>query len=122
MNLMHVKLQNTEELLAFVTEGRTPATIMLNSPVAVELDPYSGFFCKSWLLLSEGNQVEIQKSTVLFVNVASQKAVGYYNQFMDKIAGNGTKQTDLFDDTSDVDKDLEDMFNAMMESKSSAKH
>lgn len=117
--LQHVKLQNGEDLLAYVREAHTGHT-ELYAPIVVNIDPHLGLFAKSWLLLSEGNSVMINNSYILFASKASARAVEYYEEFMHRI--HEREQVKQMEEDTEFTSELEDIFTALAESKSATKN
>lgn len=113
MELMHVKLRNGEDLLGKVEKLNNG--IRISAPISIEVDPQEGFFAKSWLMFSEDNHVMINRDDFYFCNVASQKAINYYEEFIYQIATPEDKQDDYV-------SDAEDMLLSIFESKHSTKH
>ena len=56
----------------------------------------------------------------MFFSAASRKAVEYYEEFMHKF--NEKEQQKQLEEDSEFTSELEDVFTAMMESRSSIKH
>lgn len=115
MDLVHVKLKTGEDLVGYL-ENRLDSSIRVNSPVQMTVDPNFGFFAKSWLLLSQENSVHLKLEDLYFCHKASDKAERYYDEFMHRIHQDD-RPTDL-----EFDSELEDIFTAMVEAKSSLKH
>jgi hypothetical protein len=117
MQLMHVKLKNHEDVLAYVEEC-DDETIVLVHPVTIQLDPDKGVYAKHWLVFSENNSVKIPNSEVLFVNKANDSAKKYYEAFTDQ-----RKDSYINEDYEEYDEhELEEMYNSMIESKDAIKH
>lgn len=117
--LHHVKLQNGEDILAYVREAHT-GHIELYAPILVVVDPQLGLFAKSWLLLSEGNSAILKYSHILFASKASTRAVEYYEEFMHRI--HEREQIKQMEEDSEFNSELEDIFSAMAESKTAIKN
>lgn len=119
VELHHIKLQNGEDLLAYMNELDSRHT-EIHAPIMVVIDPHLGLFAKSWLLLSEGNSIVISSSHILFASKASKKAIEYYDEFMHRI--HEREQTKQMEEDSEFTSELEDIFTAMVESKSATKN
>lgn len=117
--LHHVKLQNGEDILAYVREAHT-GHIELYAPIVVNIDPHLGLFAKSWLLLSEGNTVILKDSHILFASKASTRAVEYYDEFMHRL--HEREQIKQIEEDSEFTSELEDIFSALAESKTATKN
>lgn len=115
MNLIHIKLKNGEDILAQEDPLKSEFGIRVTAPISVHLDPIHGFFAKSWLALSSTNTVIIDNNDIMFLNPASDKGFEYYEEFIKRIAS---------DDDVDLDEvnELEQMFEAILQSKSSKLH
>ena len=92
--------------------------VIIENPLEIEVDPREGMFAKSFLLLSEQDSVLINKRDVFYVQYANEKAIQYYEEFRERLSSsNRQTMTD-----EEYASDLEDMFNTILESKSSIKH
>ncbi len=119
MQLIHVKMKNGEDLLGYLG-GQTSESIELITPISIVIDPHVGLFAKSWLLFSELNSVNIFNSDYMFFSAASRKAIDYYDEFMHKI--NDSQMQKQVEEDTDFNTELEEVFTAMMESRSTTKH
>lgn len=119
MKLIHVKMKNGEDVLAYLGEQDTHR-IELITPIAVVVDPTYGMFAKSWLMLSELNSITININNIMFFSTASRKAIDYYDEFMHRLAEGAQRQS--VEDDTEFTSELEEIFGAMMDSKSSIKH
>lgn len=119
MQLIHVKMKNGEDLLAYLGV-QTQNSIELITPISIAIDPHVGIFAQSWLLFSELNSVTIPSNEYMFFSAASRKAIDYYDEFMHKFNDNQL-QKQVEEDT-DFNSELEEVFTAMMESRSTTKH
>lgn len=119
--LIHIKMSNGEDLIAkSVSESATDLTI--ENPVQVRIHPVHGFFAKSWMLLSAENTVSLSKRDVIFSGKANEKATEYYDTFVSRLAQLQSEDDYSLEDTPDDNNTLEDVFRALIESKSSIKH
>lgn len=119
MQLIHVKMKNGEDLLGYLGENAKDA-IELITPISISIDPTYGLFAKSWLLFSELNMVTIRSTDYMFFSAASRKATEYYEEFMYNI--NEKELQKQLDEDTEFTSELEDVFTAMMEARSSIKH
>jgi|TARA_B110000908_G_scaffold4109_1_gene5313 hypothetical protein len=120
--LIHIKLSNGEDLIAN-SISEDDDQISIENPVQVRIHPVHGFFAKSWMLLSEENSVSINKKDVLFLGKANEKATEYYDTFVSRLAELQSGDNYNLKDTIDDDEStLEEVFSALIESKSSVKH
>lgn len=92
--------------------------VIIENPLEIEIDPREGMYAKSFLLLSEQNSVMLKKDDVFYVQIANAKAIEYYEEFRERLANMNT-ETMTEDEYA---SDLEEMFNTIMESKTSIKH
>lgn len=116
--LHHVKLKNGEDLLSYVSyQGNQ---IELHAPISVHTDPTLGLFAKSWLLFTEGNSVMISADLVIFARKASDRAITYYEEFMHRI--HERSQIEQMEKDSEFTSDLEEMFAALVESRTATKN
>ena len=114
--IVNVKLKNGDDLVAILISDEDMFVVLAN-PVQIEADPYHGFFARSWLLLSDKNFVTVDKEDLFYVHNASDKSIGYYEDFVEKVTSKKGVVTD-----EDFTTDLEDVFNAIMDSRSAVKH
>lgn len=117
-----IKLKTGVDLIAIVSHNADDS-ITVENPIQIEVDPVHGFFAKSWLLLARSNFVTINKEDILFFDDASDKAIYYYEEFMEKL-GKSFREEERVDRQIDDDEmsDLEDMFMSLLESRMSTKH
>ena len=113
MNLLHIKLKNGEDILAQEQSVPCENGVVVTMPISVHMDPIHGFFAKSWMVLSEVNSVTIKTDDIMFCYPASEHGTEYYEEFLKQ------RVSDTMSD--DVDE-LEQMFEAMLESKTSKIH
>lgn len=117
MELKHIKLRTGEDLVApaeFVKDNLGYRALKVTTPVSIHMDPNLGFYAKSWLLLSQDNNVILNLEDVMFCKPASETAEEYYNEFVYKYSSEAT----LDEETSEI----EELFASMLESKTSIKH
>lgn len=117
-----IKLKTGVDLIAVVSQN-ADESITIENPIQIEVDPVHGFFAKSWLLLARSNFVTIDKEDILFFDDASDKAIHYYEEFMEKL-GKPYREDDPIDKHIDDDEmsDLEEMFTTLLEARASTKH
>ena len=92
--------------------------VIIENPLEIEIDPQEGIYAKSFLLLSEQNSVLLKKEDVFYVQIANTKAIEYYESFREQLR-NRDNDSLLYDDYA---SDLEEMFQTLLESKTSIKH
>lgn len=114
-NIVNVKMKYGADIVS-VLHSEHDDFVILENPIQIDADPDRGFYAKSWLLLSEENLVTISKRDVFYVHAASDKSIGYYEEFLEKIAYRKTESDE------DMTSELEDLFNALIESRESIKH
>lgn len=116
MKLIHIKMKNGEDLLGYLVSS-TDHHIEITTPIAVDIEPSLGFFAKSWLMLSEDNSVKLSKEDYMFWSAANSKATEYYEEFMQRLIEKNDPRNDV-----EFNTELEDVFTALLEAKSSTKH
>ena len=117
MELKHIKLRTGEDLVApaeIVKDNLGYKALRVTTPVSIHMDPSLGFYAKSWLLLSEDNDVVINLEDVMFCKPASATAEEYYTEFVYKYSEDN--------DNPDPTEEFEDMLRTLMESRTSIKH
>ena len=115
-HIVNVKLKNGADIIS-ILQSDQELFVFLENPVQIEADPENGFYAKSWLLLSENNVVAVSKLDIFYVHDASDKAIGYYENFLERMPH---KKHD--NNVEEFTNELEDIFNAMLESNESTKH
>ena len=117
----NVKLKSGKDLVGIISadEGEF---VIIDAPLEIMVHPVHGMFAKSWLLLSEENSVLLHKNDIYYVQKANDKAVSYYEEFCAKISSFKNEDDDEIMTDDDFTSDLEEMFNAMLESKDTIKH
>jgi len=117
MELKHIKLRTGEDLVGpaeFIKDNLGYKALRVTTPVSIHMDPNLGFYAKSWLLLSQENNVILHLDDVMFCKTASDTAEEYYNEFVHKYSSES--------ETSFDSDELEELFQSLMESKTSIKH
>ena len=114
--VVNVKLKNGDDIVA-ILHSDEDEFVILENPVQIEADPEHGFFARSWLLLSDEDFVTLDKQDLFYIHNASDKSIGYYEDFVEKVTSKKGVVTD-----EDFTTDLEDVFNAIMDSRSAVKH
>lgn len=117
MKLVHVKMKNGEDVVGYAVLIES-AFITLKDPISITIDPHVGMFAKSWLMFSDVDTVMIRNNDIMFCYSASDKAITYYNEFMNRLHMSNSNT----DNVSDSIDELESLFNELLESKSSTKH
>jgi hypothetical protein len=115
-NIVNLKLKNGSDLIAILTKDEDKF-VVVDNPVEIQTDPTHGFYAKSWLLFSDESLVTLDRSDIFYIQTANEKAIGYYEDFIDKVSADKSVVTD-----EDFTSDLEDVFTAMMESRTTVKH
>ena len=117
--LIHIKLQNGDDLIADLLESNKD-NILVENPILVRIHPVHGFFAKSWMLLSKSNAVTLNDDDVLFCGEANEKAIEYYDTFVSRLK---EIQTDMkVSDEMNISEEAEDMLVAYLESRDKIKH
>lgn len=118
---VNLKLTNGSDIVG-VLEYDNDDIVTINNPIEIMLDPREGMYAKSYLIFSEENTVVFYRSDIIHFAKANKKAADYYEAFVRRVA----EQTEAYAYEDDYDdeqvKEVEDMFNTLLESKSSIKH
>ena len=124
---VNIKLKNGEDLIAiFVNQGDD--TLTVENPIQIQVDPEHGFFAKSWLLLARSNFVTLDKKDIIFYDDASDKAIRYYEDFMQRLGVSAREEEEIDDlmsrreEAKESISELEELFTSLLESKVSTKH
>ena len=115
MDIMNVKLKNGEDLIAQLMEDHTNnISVKLKAPVKLVSELNTGVYAKNWMFYSDIDEVEIQKTDIFFITYASEESIEWYVNYV--------RKNDIsLDAETDIDS-LENIFSAMIESKTSIKH
>ena len=116
MQLTHVKLKNGDDLVCehvYLSNDMHQITNALQ----IVIEPETGIFAKSWMLLSDAKTVSIHGSEILYTAKASDKAVTCYEEFIHRMNDDREARSSV-----EEMNDLENMFNNMLEAKTSIKH
>jgi hypothetical protein len=119
MELVHIKMRNGEDLLGYLA-SKDDLNIEVITPISIIIDPSLGMFAKSWLMFSEVNAVKISKNDYICFNLANKKAIDYYEEFLHSM--NEKEQRSKLSEDSEFTNELEDVFNALAESRLSKIH
>lgn len=114
MILAHIKLKNTEDVIAFIVD-ESQEWIRIKSPVMFDIDPTNGLFAKEWMMHCVENEVTLDKRDIFFVFEASEDTVDFYTRFVNR-------HSKTIQEEPDNHSDLEDIYISLLESKVSTKH
>lgn len=118
MQLIHVKLNNGDDIVAYGKVSDDKKSVTLKDPVQIVIDPEHGFFAKNWLMLSSNDVARVPSNKIMTIGKASVTAIKYYEEFLRRIS---SKSDDIFTNDESIEE-LEEIFNSLLESKSSIKH
>lgn len=116
--LIHIKMKSGEDLVASVLDRDTDM-LHIDNPIQIRIHPVHGLFAKSWMLLSKETDIVVRLEDILYTSEANDKAIEYYESFMDKLAGVTSKKS-----RSDYDGDdaVAEMLESMLEAQDAIKH
>jgi len=122
LDLIHIKLKNGHDLIGMPdseTETNKPTDdcVWIVTPICVDVHPIHGLFGRSWLMLAEGNTVKIDRSDIMYISKANDKAKRYYSSYIDRF-----EEDEAISDMDDDMDELEEIYTTMQESKISTKH
>lgn len=116
--MITLKLKNGSDIVGPLVEEQE-RHILVSEPVEMQVDPEIGFFAKSYLLLAKGNVARFDKSDLMLMAPANEKAIQYYEEFVGRIHEmDNQNNTTNSDDIEEVEETME----AILESKSVTKH
>jgi hypothetical protein len=126
---VNIKLKNGEDLIAIFVNQEND-TLTVENPIQIQVDPELGFFAKSWLLLARSNFVTLDKKDIIFYDDASDKAIRYYEDFMQRLGVSAQEEDDediddlmsRREEAKESISELEELFTSLLESKVSTKH
>ena len=118
MELIHVKLNNGEDLLGYGTICKDKKVVDIQQPISVKVDPSLGIYAIKWLHFSETNRAKIPTYKIMSVDKASQTGIDCYEDFIYRHRDDGMSADDL----SESVNELEELFTMMIEAKASIKH
>lgn len=110
-----LKTKTGIDLVGVLLDEKEDYVIVVN-PLQVTVDPREGIFARSYLLFSEQNSVCINRSDLMYVQVANGKAIEYYEDFRKNLLSREIESDDEYA------SDIEDMFQTILDSKTSIKH
>jgi hypothetical protein len=116
-----IKLKNGEDIVAVLTHDEQEF-ITIENPVSIDVDPEHGFFAKAWNFLARSDMVALSKDDILLFDDASEKAIYYYEEFMRQHEPQKEKTLREYVEDTEYMSELEEMFNAVLENKTSTKH
>ena len=116
-----VKLKNGEDVVGVYDESASGDDyVVLLDPVVFGYDPNNGVWARMWLMFSEENTAVFYRSDTHYINIANQKAISYYDAFMERMS-EYTKAIDEHPE-DDYTSDIEDVLSTLAEAYSSTKH
>jgi len=126
MDYVNFKLRTGEDIVAVKTY-ETDDFIIIQNPIEITVDPRFGYFAKSWMMLSDENEMKLHKCDAHWVTKPSEKAIRHYNEFCNEIKNSPHEEESddngiEWDTVEEMNNDIEDMFASMIDSKSSTKH
>ena len=116
--VVNVKLKNGDDIIGIIRNDEKDF-IVLENPVQIGTDPEFGVYGISWLMFSTEDIVSFDKSDIFYLHSANDKSIGYYEEFVDTLY---KKEVDVNSNNSKFSTELEDIFNAIMQSKNHTKH
>jgi len=116
MALVHVKLNNGEDILAHGKILEDGKKVKLRDPIVLHFDPETGVYARHWMIFSKENSVTLPSNQFIFIANASEGAIEYYNSFNTKSI---EKQRN---ELTESDEELEEIYNSILESQISTKH
>jgi hypothetical protein len=120
-DMITLKLKNGTDIVGQLAEEQEKYLLVFN-PVEMHIDQEYGFFAKSYLMMAEGNTARFNKSDLLLMAQANEKACHFYEEFsgrLDAMQDTNAKREDF--DTEGLTED-EDMMRIILESKFAVKH
>ena len=103
MTVYYMKLKNGEELLVENVVQATEPYLLLVKPVSINYDDGYGMVAKYWVAYGKSNDIEITADNVMIYLEASEKATGYYKEFIEQISAKNTINKMVSDSSSDDD-------------------
>lgn len=116
--VVNVKLKNGDDIIAILRNDEKDF-IVLENPIHIGTDPEFGVYGISWLMFSNDDIVSFDKSDIYYLHSANDKSIGYYEEF---VATLYKKEVSDNSKNSQFSTELEDIFNAIMQSKNHTKH
>lgn len=116
---VNFKMRSGEDLVGILIE-KGDDFVRVQRPLHILVHPHHGFFVKTWNMFAEGNIVKINNIDMIWCEKANERAIQYYDDFLQQIDestdGTSTKLRD------DFDSDIEDTLEAMLDSRHQIKH
>lgn len=116
-----VKLKSGEDIVGVVDHSASGDDfVVLVDPIVFGYDPNNGVWARSWLMFAEENTAVFYRSDTHYINNANDKAIGYYESFLERM---NTYQKSVDEQRDkDYNSDLEDVLTTLAESYLSTKH
>lgn len=117
MTYVNVKMRTGEDLVAQVID-QSKDYVEVKRPLHIMVHPHHGFFVKSFNIFAESDFVTIRTDDILWCKPANEKAIEYYEQFLDEIDRNG----DHTQTVEEFNNEIEDTLEALLDSRYVTKH
>lgn len=113
---INFKLKSGEDLVGILVNDMSES-FTVHAPIQIMVHPQHGYFAKSWMMLSDDNEVEVNKVDTIWVTNANAKAIDYYDEFIDELYKLKEPET-----AEQLNDEIEDLWSSLIESNMSTKH
>lgn len=120
---VNFKMRSGEDIIGVkITDSNEG--MLVDNPIQVLVHPNRGFFCKSWMILSTENTVAVAYKDLVWCTTANDTAVGMYQEFVKEVSDREANTVMNFQSSEEDEnvEDLEEVFQLMIESRTSTKH
>ena len=117
-NYVNLKMRTGEDLVAELI-GKGDGYVQIKKPLHILVHPHHGFFVKSWNIFSEGEVIKIKESDYIWCELANEKAIECYEEFLQQMNTDGEYRSQTVDEFHD---EVEETLEAMWDSKLHTKH
>ena len=119
---VNFKLKTGEDIVGKLTH-QTEDSIFVRDSVIIMVHPLHGYFAKSWMMLSEEDEVKISRADLMWATTPNKRAIQYYDEFLHELSKKDKEHEDSreWGTVEEMDEDVE-RFQDMIEAKMSTKH
>lgn len=117
---INFKMKTGEDLVG-VKISETQSDVTVHHPIQILVHPSQGYFAKSWMMLSNENEVCVNKQDLLWCTGANEKAISHYDDFIKEVGEVRLKEKTKRS-IEDFQSEIEELFTSLTEAEISTKH
>lgn len=119
---INFKMKTGEDLVG-VKISETTTDVTIHHPIQILVHPSQGYFAKSWMMLSDENEVCVSKGDLLWITPANEKAINHYDDFLKEVSEHKAKEKARGRlSIEDFQSEVEELFTSLTEAEISTKH